>query len=129
MPLPIVPAPTTPIISATSENSPFRKILTAPVGRLRRRGVVAPSVRVGRPLRLPVVRAPVVQSAAPRLVSVRRVLTVQLLALRPAEEPERVDRERRAEGHAERREARGDDSGGLRPTLPLQHPVARNQRR
>src|SRR5215218_472728 len=97
MPLPIVPAPTTPIISATSENSPFRKILTAPVGRLRRRDVVAPSVRVGSPLRLPVVRAPVVQRAAPGLVSVRRVLLVYLVGLLPAEEPDSVDRERRAE--------------------------------
>src|SRR2546423_15249597 len=122
MPLPIVPAPTTPMISATVYLR--RKFSTAPVGRLRRRRISLPP-RVRGALRLPVERVRVAQRAAP-LRGVRRAVKVLSLA---EDEPERVDAQRRPEREAERREARRDDARDLRPTLMLQHPVGRDYRR
>src|SRR5688572_33503567 len=121
MPLPIVPAPTTPMISDTSQALRFC-LLTAPVGRLRRRDVVAWSRLLLRALRLPVEAARVPERRAPvlrRLVAAR-ARAVHVLAL-PEEEPERVDAQRRPEREAQRAQHGRDDAHHLRPALALEH--------
>src|ERR1700754_327008 len=99
MPLPIVPAPMTPISSDTSQA--LRVFLTAPVRRLLGRHVIARATRLRSALRLPVVSAPVAQRAAPVRRRIRTAATVEFLALLPEVKPERVDTQRRPEREAQ----------------------------